>query len=75
MNPKSAAAVLETDGLVLMHDQKLVPAAYHSVCGGHTEFYSLMRQRKNSGEGGSRRNVAAQLKSSRAARAYIMNPP
>lgn len=33
----SAIAVFSTKGEVLVYDDKIVPAFYHSICGGHTE--------------------------------------
>ena len=35
--PKAVLAVIETKGLVLVHEGKLIPAFYHANCGGHTE--------------------------------------
>jgi stage II sporulation protein D len=35
--PRGAKAVRETKGLVLMYRGEIIPAFYHSSCGGHTE--------------------------------------
>jgi stage II sporulation protein D len=35
--PRGAKAVRETRGLVLMYNGEIIPAFYHSSCGGHTE--------------------------------------
>lgn len=35
--PKIEAAVRETEGLVIVHRNRLIDPVYHSTCGGHTE--------------------------------------
>lgn len=35
--PNTVRAVQETKGLVLVYQGKVIPAFYHSTCGGHTE--------------------------------------
>jgi len=40
--PKGDRAVRETRGLVLVYQGKIIPAFYHSSCGGHTENAAVL---------------------------------